>query len=951
MSDQRTVKSFTAPRRRPTEIGRIPGLTLPWQFTLAQFGVGAAGLLLAVLMLSAGAPVWTVLPVLVLTLVAGRAIRRVRIDDRPLLAGLAGWARFVSGRATKDRLLSRTADAVVDNTVVGSDHSQWLLFCVQPASYGALDSTEAKLQALRSVQQLAASVGASRFRLFSTVDAVQAGEVVAQMERTSHSESWDRELAAELDRLAGMDLADRRFWLMVLCGDASPTKDDGGWLSSLAAMAGWRPPARASWVDRAAMSDRSEAMVARAGAAVGLRPATAAEARWLLDRVPVGSAHRPCERAEDDYPHLMLAPHPDAVPVGRGFTEGASAWRAGDAQWCEPLKRIALAQTDTQTVAHTSAVVSQLPDSWLVPGGGELLWAVDSLADPWEWLIDIEVVPNQAAVAKTRNQHRRLKNQYDEYGGDPAGAPPELDVAAEQIEAQRQALVETRSDEFVATVVLTTALAIDGDEDHSIQQAAERLCARLERLTGLAARGDVRVAAPSGDQLSARRMWLPRRHRAPISRDYRQYLLSDGLAGLGPCLQSQIGDPQGMLLGWADDKGSSVPVLFDPTLGPRARAVGAQPRSPSIGIAGKLGAGKSVFAKRVMWSSLMAGGAVVAVDRSEKGEYAAFAETVQGAAPELDVEIIDVRDAESGSLDPMRAIPDSRLAADTATLLLGFLGRIDPHGAAAARLALAAAQNPGVALGELARMAAAGDDSAASELGVLEAQAAMLAGHPVGGALFDEHRRPARLDADLVVLWAPGLALNPQPDTPAEVAASAVVLGTMLTGRAITFASVDRFAGLLLDEAWSLLGDHRARSVVIEGLRDGRKHNAAIWLASQSPSDFAASAELSELLGYVACFGVANEEAAVAAARLSGVDPALAARLLMGLPTGIMLWRDLFGRAGLVEVALPADPLAAAAIDTTPTGQPNAEFAHAEFAHAEPFNAEPFDAEFAGAPG
>ena len=921
MSERQTIKSFTGPRRRPTEIGRIPGLTLPWQFTLAQFAVGAFGLLLAVVMLSAGAPVWTALPVVALTLVAGRAIRKVRIDDRPLLAGAAGWFRFVSGRATRDRLVPRTADAVVDNAFVGSDHSQWLLFNVAPAPYGALDSTQDKLAALGAVQRLVASVGADRFRLFSTVDALGADEVIEQMAKVSPTGTWDRELAAEHDRLSGMDMADRAFWLMVLCGEASAAKDEGGWMAGVAAMAGWRPPARASWVDRAAMADRCEAIVARAGSAVALRPATAAEARWLLDRIAVGAAHRRCVRAEGDYPHLMLEPHPDAVTVGRGFTEGASAWRAGDAEWSEPLQRVAVARTGTQTVAHVSAAVSQLPDSWKVPGGGELLWAVDSLAEPWEWLIDVEVVPNQLAVKRTRNQHRRLQNQYDEYGGDPAGAPPELQAASEQIEAQRQALVETRSDEFVVTVVLTTALAAGGDTDDDIERAAEQLNARLERLAGLAARGDVRIAAPSGDQLSARRLWLPRRHRAPVSRDYRQFLLSDGLAGLGPCLHSAVGDPQGLMLGWADDKGSNVPVLFDPTLGPRGQAVGAQPRSPSIGIAGQLGAGKSVFAKRLMWSALMADGTLVVMDRSEMGEYAAYARAVRAAAPELDVEIIDVRDPGCGSLDPMRAIADGRLAADTATLLLGFLGRIDPHGAAAARLALAAADNPGMPLGELARTAASGDDRAAGELAVLEAQAAALAQHPVGGVLFDAERPPANLSADLVVLWAPGLALNPQPDTPAEVAASAAVLGMMLTGRAITFASADRFAALLLDEAWSLLGDHRARSVVVEGLRDGRKHNAGIWLASQSPSDFAASPELSELLGYVACFGVANEEAAAAAARLAGVDPALAARLLMGLPTGTMLWRDLFGRAGLVEVALPADPLAAAAIDTTPTGR------------------------------
>jgi len=90
--------------------------------------------------------------------------------------------------------------------------------------------------------------------------------------------------------------------------------------------------------------------------------------------------------------------------------------------------------------------------------------------------------------------------------------------------------------------------------------------------------------------------------------------LADGVAGLGPCLHARLGDPQGAVLGLVDEHGTLTPVLFDPTLGPRAGSVGGSPRSPSIGIAGALGRGKSVFSKRVLWTTLAAGGAVVVVD-------------------------------------------------------------------------------------------------------------------------------------------------------------------------------------------------------------------------------------------------------------------------------------------------------------------------------------------------
>ena len=43
----RTCRSFTQARRRPTEMGKIPGLTLPWTFTLPQVAIGVGALMLA----------------------------------------------------------------------------------------------------------------------------------------------------------------------------------------------------------------------------------------------------------------------------------------------------------------------------------------------------------------------------------------------------------------------------------------------------------------------------------------------------------------------------------------------------------------------------------------------------------------------------------------------------------------------------------------------------------------------------------------------------------------------------------------------------------------------------------------------------------------------------------------------------------------------------------------
>jgi hypothetical protein len=108
---------------------------------------------------------------------------------------------------------------------------------------------------------------------------------------------------------------------------------------------------------------------------------------------------------------------------------------------------------------------------------------------------------------------------------------------------------------------------------------------------------------------------------------------------------------------------------------------------------------------------------------------------------------------------------------------------------------------------------------------------------------------------------------------------------------------------------------------LIEGVRDGRKHNGAIWLASQHPNDFAIS-ELADLLGSRFVFRQARQ-AIPAALQFLGIDDSVdaAAVLEQDMGSGQCLYRDVRDRVGLIQVLPPPLNDVASVFDTTPSAQ------------------------------
>src|SRR5439155_24712590 len=155
--------------------------------------------------------------------------------------------------------------------------------------------------------------------------------------------------------------------------------------------------------------------------------------------------------------------------------------------------------------------------------------------------------------------------------------------------------------------------------------------------------------------------------------------------------------------------------------------------------------------------------------------------------------------------------------------------------------------------------------------------------------------------------------------SPEQLFSLALLYLVPAVAREVTFGDPSRFAAALFDEAWALTSSMQGRQLLLDGIRDGRKHNAAVWLLSQHPSDLGDDA-LVHLLGNR--FGFRQSRGAGAAAlRFLGVEPEeeLVQMVESGLEEGQCLFRDVRDRVGLIQVLEAMTPELRDAFETNPS--------------------------------
>jgi hypothetical protein len=558
---------------------------------------------------------------------------------------------------------------------------------------------------------------------------------------------------------------------------------------------------------------------------------------------------------------------------------------------------------------HTVLAMSDMPHYFDFPnGGGEWLYYADQVGFPVDWCVRTKSVPNAQAQAKLRRKHRDLVGQIDEYEGETSGAPPQLAEAIRAIDTERSELGANPAE---AELMTTIMLSISSTSLADLEEMAGALTSIFEPQ-------EYGLARPTGGQLGLLRSMLPGTSPAPVCKDYTQFMLARDLAAGSPFCGSEVGDPTGLLLGVSLDGGCGTPVLFDPAFGPRVNT------SPSLAAVGRLGSGKSYFLKRLCWDAVARGGQVVTIDRTTSGEYVQFAKSIPH-----ETQVVRLEAGADVCLDPLRSFSGNTREVVT----LGFLSLLagcsaqSEEGAALAEAVDSVLDRPDarldMVLDELDAMGQKGDAPARSVIRRLSHYRRSSTGQLVFGT-----GKPLALDADFIVFWTPNLALPDRATLesehrsrmmlPEQVLGQALLYLVAAVGRQVVFRDPGRFAAALYDEAWALLASPYGQQLLIEGVRDGRKHNGAIWLASQHPNDFAVS-ELQDLLGARFVFRQARS-AIPAALKLLGIpnDTDAADTLQAGIENGQCLYRDVRERIGFIQVLPPALPEIESAFETAP---------------------------------
>ena len=723
--------------------------------------------------------------------------------------------------------------------------------------------------------------------------------MIAGIDIDAHPE-WRDSAIQTLEDLDGEDIFDRYFFIAAKLPDdglkrqlaAAGSSAASGLFSAFGMIAS---PPSAGDLDRR----RRQASKLRESLATGLtlRPVTPADIRWVYARAAYRGLMEPALDENWDPEITEVGDGPDAELRGPSLVNLADAvfQEGGDRKIDENRprhSRYVRVETEFGVSYQTFMVMAGMPRQWRFPnGGGEWFVAADQAPFPVDWCARITSIPNQEAQLKSRRQARQLRAQVDEYEGETSGPPANLMDAMDAVDAQRSELAASPStpEQRVTMIFALGSWSLDDLEEQAAQMRTMYEAWEYE------------MPRPTGNQSQLFRAMLPGSASPAVARDYAQYLLPSALASGMPVGGTRVGDPTGMHFGTSLDGGTNQPVLLDAAYGSSINTNG------SLGICGVPGVGKSYGLKEITDATLARGGRVVALDRTAFGEYVKSAEAAPGTK-----QVARLAADSDTSIDPVRMFADMadriRYSTGFLTLLTGT-SPTDNDGATLARAVRAVCARNGSLVDVIAEL----DEMSAARpaAGDLARKIENFAETDMADLVFGT-QDVLTLDADYIVLWCPGLRLpsrsqlnNPnlaKQMLPEQVLSQALLYLIAAIGRDVILSDVTRFAAMKIDEGYALTNSPQGHDLLLELVRDGRKHNAALWFSSQHPNDLGDD-EMRDQLGMRMVYRQ-KEGGAPAALKFLGMEATPEwIDVVENLETGECLFRDVRDRIGRVKVA------------------------------------------------
>ena len=561
------------------------------------------------------------------------------------------------------------------------------------------------------------------------------------------------------------------------------------------------------------------------------------------------------------------------------------------------------------------------------PGGSEFLNILDGMEGVTiDWGMRVSTRPAENVLKSNEQNLRRLGEQMDQRDQEVSFAQNTL-MSKVQMLGEYNNHFEVNGGE--SEVSFTTVIAVGSPARDTTMDAVNTLRRRYKRF-------QVEMTAPVGAQVDLWSMMIPGSPPRRAYDDYAHIAPSDMWSGFVPFTTSQIGDDSGPIIGVNLLSGNFEPIHFG------IMEAALHDLSASFAVTGELGSGKSYFLKLMAVLVHDMGGQFLAIDRSQVGEWEHFARSIDNAV------VIDLSNP-TVSLDPLRLFEPrvaGERALDSILPLLDLSPTSGPGAVMGSLLTPKGIAEHGIAsLLDLFRLVqrmrdepGSGDEYAdlASRLGTIVERVPVL---------FDPALRPLRLDAAATVIRSHNLALPTAEElvTPHLYNRLPLTkrLGTALyelvgvTAREAFLSDNGRFGLLVGDEAHHFTQTQVGSAVTSDFSRDGRKHLAAIGLASHDPAtDFQGAAH--NLIPNRFVFRQRDEQLARNSLEWLGVDLTEAPFLLQILreetspPVGTgrqvpeerrgeMFMRDALNRIGRGKVLGPAREDRADAIGSTPT--------------------------------
>ncbi|MEU6175887.1 ATP-binding protein [Streptantibioticus parmotrematis] len=846
---------------------------------------------------------------------------------------------------------------IAGNVIWSTTGSCWGIWRVEGAS-SAHASLATKKRRLATIEALVKSLSGEAM-LLSLCPQIDPASVVETMTAGVDLEHPGSERYVELslrvlDQLDCLELTGRTDWLAVplpVTRGQALRQAVAAARSDVTVQLGLIPaPVPAQ--EEVAQLEAAQRMAAAWPSGLRLRPAREAEILWMYAHaarrgVPVEpllpSAGAPCEvlgrgRSVAALGEVVLAEgaRPAADGDGDGGRDGARQRRGagGRAGFGRRWLRVSTEWGDSY---QALLALSEMPRAFRWPGS-ELLASLDEHGMPVDWVVRLKVTPGRIAEAKSRRQARELAAQPEQYGADPAGVPDSVDEDTEDLREYRAKLTASQT-EVEASVM--TAMCVWGT-------TPEEAVARAEQLAQHYQGSEYTLTRPVGRQEDLWYGMLPGARTPKVMTGYRQILLGRDFAMSGPFASTALGDEHGPLYGLQLSGGGLRPVFVDWTRGPDQAA------SASAAFIGEVGGGKSTALKAAVYSILAAGhrvgqpasrGRAVIVDRTPQQEWVRFARACPGTT-----QVVGVDRHAAVSLDPLRAFTSpeeaQRFTESFLTLLLG-INPMDEQGIALSEAIEEVLAGPAPSMRALVEeLTARGpEDPMAQSL------ARKLASHQrkdLSRAIFD----PAlpvvdTAAADAIVFAVSNLALPKKAELEGarldrmeyeKVFGRAALYLIAAISRKVCFENPAEYCAAVWDECWWLTSSPEGLELLLELVRDGRKHNAGVLAASHDADDIGPEASeqgrvVRGLFRRRFLFRQSDDELARRGLKFMGLPPNdedLVTRVTTGLSplmedgeaqalrAGECLHRDLLGRIGGMQVLIPADPDVAAAIHSDP---------------------------------